>query len=196
MRLGLIPSILTAIRYEEIPICSACCFGKKGFTYPEIDGSGAGIADEHDQPGMCISTNKIKSPQSGLIPVLKGKQTSRNYHVGSIFVDNFSKVTYVHCSESSTVNKFAKAKHTFEEYAAKFGVKIQKYHAEHGAFNTQVFKESIITVNQTIFFSGVDAQHQNKIAERTTKTVTYREHSMIINEMICWTDVITIKLWP
>ena len=33
-RLGLIPSILKTIREEDIPRCSACCFGKQSYTYP------------------------------------------------------------------------------------------------------------------------------------------------------------------
>ena len=87
-------------------------------------------------------------------------------------------------------------KHAFEQYAATFGVEIQKYHAKNGAFNTRVFKESIIDANQTIDFSGVDEHHQNGIAERMIKTVTYRARSMLLNTMICWTDVITTELWP
>ena len=87
-RLGLVPSILTTIIEEYIMICSACCFRKQRCTYPKTDGLGAGISDELDQPGMFISTNKIESPQGRLIPVLKGKETSRKYHVATIFVDN------------------------------------------------------------------------------------------------------------
>ena len=93
-RLGLIPSNLTTIREEYIPRCSACCFIKQNCTYPNIDGSGLGIADEHDQPWMCISINQVEFPQDGLIPFLKGKETSRKYHVGTIFIDHFSKFTY------------------------------------------------------------------------------------------------------
>ena len=82
-------------------------------------------------------------------------------------------------------------KHAFEKYAATFGVKIQKYHANNGAFNTQVFKEIITTANQTITFSGVDAHHQNGIYEHMIKTVTYRARSMLLNATIFWKDVIT-----
>ena len=44
-----------------------------------MNGSGAGIADEHDQPGMCISIDQIESLQCRLISVIKGSQTSRTY---------------------------------------------------------------------------------------------------------------------
>ena len=54
-RLGLICSILTTIREEDIPRCSACCFGKQFFTYPKTDVSEAVIAKIHDKPGILIS---------------------------------------------------------------------------------------------------------------------------------------------
>ena len=53
-------------------------FSGKSFTSSKTDGSGAGVSYEHDQLGMCISTNQIESPQGGLIPFLKGNETSRN----------------------------------------------------------------------------------------------------------------------
>ena len=65
------------------------------------------------------------------------------------------------------------AKHAFEQYVASFGVKIQKHHADNCAFNTRIFKESIIAANQTIDFSDVDANHQNGISESMIKTFTY-----------------------
>ena len=156
----------------------------KNCTSPKIYGSEASISDEHDQPGMCISVNQIEYPQGRLIPVLKVNQTSIKYHVAAIFFDHFSQLTYVHFSESITANEAVEEKRAFEQYAATFGVKIQKYHAENGAFNTQVFKEIIIATNQTIDFSGVDVHHQKTNSERMIKTVAYRARGMILNAMI------------
>ena len=64
-RLGLVPSILTTIREENILICSYWCFRKQSCTYHNTYGSGEGLADEHNQPGMCISIDQIESPQGG-----------------------------------------------------------------------------------------------------------------------------------
>ena len=96
---------------------------------PKIDGSGAVIEDKHDRQGMLISINQMESHQDGLLPVLKGKQNCRKYHVDTILFDHFSKLIYVHFSESTTEKYSVKAKHAFEKYAATFGVKIKKYHA-------------------------------------------------------------------
>ena len=67
-----------------------------------------GISAQHDQPGICISINIIESPQNVLIPVLKLKQTSRKYHVSTIFVEHYSKLTYVCFSEITTAKNMFK----------------------------------------------------------------------------------------
>ena len=48
------------------------------YTYPNTNGSGAVISDEHDQPVMCISIDKIEYPQGRLIPFFKGRQKLEN----------------------------------------------------------------------------------------------------------------------
>ena len=102
-------------------------------------------------------------------------------------------MTYVHFRKSTTGNKAVKEKHAFEQYAATFVVNIQEYHADNGAFNNLVVKESITYANQTIAFSGFDAHHQNGISECMIKPVTYGSRSMLLNAMICCTDIITTK---
>ena len=99
---------------KYIPICSASCFGKQSCTSPNTYESGAGIAIEHDQPVIFILNNQIRSPLGGLIPLLKGRQTSRKYHVATIFVHHFSKLNYIHFSESTTSNEAFEAKHALK----------------------------------------------------------------------------------
>ena len=111
-----------------------------GCTSTKTYGSGFVIANEHNQPVMFISINHIESIQGGWILILKGIQTNRKYHVATIFFDHFSKLTYVHFSKITTENEAVEAKKLFELYAATFEVKIKKYHADNGAFNTRVFK--------------------------------------------------------
>ena len=89
-RLVFISSALTTIREEKIYV-QHVVLEKEYWTTYNTDGSGTGITDENDQPGMCISIDKIEFTQGGLIPVLKGKQTNKNYHAATIFVDNVSK---------------------------------------------------------------------------------------------------------
>ena len=118
--LGIIPYALTTIREEEIPRCSSCCFGKESYISPKTDGSGAGVVDEYDCPGLCISIEQIEPPQIGLIPVLKVKQTRRNYHIFTIFVDQVYEVTYIH---------FGKAPHQTEMWKKNRRLKNMQKHS-------------------------------------------------------------------
>jgi hypothetical protein len=45
-------------------------------------------------------------------------------------------------------------------------------------------------------FCGVNAHHQNGIAERHIRSITERAHSMLIHAMIAWPDIISEQLWP
>ena len=162
-------------------------------TYPNTNGSVAVIVDEHDQPGMFNSIDQIEYPQGALIPVLKGSQTSTKYHVATIFVDHFSKLTYVHFSEITPAHKAVEEIHAFETYAATFAYKFKSTMQTMVPSILVILKERIIAANKTISFSGVNAHHQNEITERMIKTVTYHYQSMILNIMICWTGVITTE---
>ena len=89
-------------------------FGEQSFTSPNTNGSGAGIVYEHDQPVTHIPINKIEYPQGGLIPVLKGRQTSKKYHLAKICVDHFYELTYGNFSEITTSNEAVESKRVFE----------------------------------------------------------------------------------
>ena len=71
-----------------------------------------------------------------------------------------SKLTFVNFIESTTANEAVESKRAFEKYAATFGIKIQKYHAKIGAFDTRISKESIIAANQNIYL--VVMMHTNR----------------------------------
>ena len=57
-------------------------------------------------------------------------------------------------------------KPAFEIWAAKFGVKNHRYHANNGRFSEQPFRSEIEDFNQTITFCGVGSHHQNAIVKR------------------------------
>ena len=57
-------------------------------------------------------------------------------------------------------------KPAFEIWAATFGIKIKRYHAENGIFSEQIFVSDIEDKNQAITFCGVGCHYQNVIVER------------------------------
>ena len=135
-------------------------FGGESCTSTNTNGSGEGTADEHNKPGISISIDQIESPQGGLISVLKGRQKSRKYHVATIFVDHFSKFTYVQFSESTASKKAVKANNAFENYAATFGVNIQKYYVKNGP--------SILEFSNKAYFLKIKSLHLVVLMHTTT----------------------------
>ena len=73
-----------------------------------------------------------------------GRLIKEKYHVAAIFVDHISHLTYIPFQKSTSAAKTVLAKHEFEQYANTFGNTIKNYQADNGAFNTNLFKESII----------------------------------------------------
>ena len=58
-------------------------------------------------------------------------------------VDHFSDLTHVKLMRSTSQEETLSGKASFERWAATFGVKIERYHADNGIFYEQPFISSI-----------------------------------------------------
>jgi hypothetical protein len=56
----------------------------------------------------------MQSPTPGLIGQLKGFPTTQRYMAATIFVDHFSRLSFVHLQQSLTSGDTVKAKRAFE----------------------------------------------------------------------------------
>ena len=196
-RLNLLPKELSKVRPEEYPICPCCQFGKqkrKPVQRPTEESPSIGSLAE--RPGDVVSVDMIHSPVGGLIPVSKGKTLQEKYHIACVFVDQSSKFVFVTYQMSTSAAETVDSKHRFEQYAASHGVTIKHYCADNGAFNTRLFKESVLAARQTIDFCGVNAHHQNGVVERMIQTLTYRARSLLLHAMFHWAEVVTAEFWP
>jgi hypothetical protein len=80
--------------------------------------------------------------------------------------------------------------------AAQSGVTIKGYRADNAPFGSEEFVAEIALKKQTLDFSGVGAHHQNGVAERAIKTVTYWARTMLLHAVIMWPDQANLQLWP
>jgi hypothetical protein len=71
-----------------------------------------------------------------------------------------------------TSSKTLEAKHAFERFAAKHGVKIAHYHCDNGQFADTPFIRSCEESRQKITFCGVNTHFQNGIAERAIRDLS------------------------
>jgi hypothetical protein len=176
----------------DIPVCKACVHGKQhlqpvGNTHLDID---------HLNPGDCVSGDQIESSTPGLIPTYKGTPTTARYHAGTLLIDHASRYLYFAPHISTGSHEAIIAKHKFELLASQFNRPIKCYHTDNGIFASKDFRQNCIKQQQRIQFCGVNAHHQNGIAEQHIRTVTERARTMLIHAMIRWPAIITKTLWP
>lgn len=111
-------------------------------------------------------------------------------------VDHASDYIFHFIQTSVEGSQTIDAKHKFEIFAKSCGVNIKHYHADNYIFNHDLFKESCISARQTQSFCGVNAHHQNSMAERKIRTIVALARAMLFNAMIKWPSTIHLGLWP
>jgi hypothetical protein len=115
---------------------------------------------------------------------------------GTIFVDHFSRLSYVYLQESTKGVQTLAAKQSFEAYASTHGVKIRYYHADNRRFAEKLFLNHCELAGQKVSLCGVSANFQTGIAERRIKDLTERSRTSLLHAMHRWPSAITINLWP
>jgi hypothetical protein len=159
--------------------------------------SSAGVLDAlHLSPGDCVSGDQLESTRPGLIPTLRGSPTTEKYHAGTLFVDHASRFLHFTPHTSTGSQEALNTKHRFELLAFHHNRSIKCYHTDNGIFASKDFRQSCLQQKQRIKFCGVNAHHQNGIAERHIRTITERARTMLIHAMLLWPEIIQEQLWP
>jgi transposase InsO family protein len=113
-----------------------------------------------------------------------------------LFVDHKIRLVYPSFQESKTASEACRAKCDYETFAKRYNITIDSYHADNGAFRSEIFQKSIDNNNQKLNFSGVNAQWQNGRVERSNGTLCAASRSMLNHAISRWDKTITAKLWP
>ena len=83
--------------------------------------------------------DQLRSAQSVLVTQLSGKITSERIWASHVMVEHFIDLTYVRIMRSTIQEDTLAGKAYLERWAATFGVKINRYHADNGIFSEQPF---------------------------------------------------------
>ena len=148
------------------------------------------------QSGQCVSVDQLESPKPGFIAQLKGKLAKSRYIAATVFVDHASRLGYVHLQYDLTSNLTVEAKHTFEAYVERFGVKVAHYHCNNGRFADNAFKNDVRDKMQPISYCGVNARFQNVTAEKQIRDLKESARTMLIHVKTKWSEAISIALRP
>jgi hypothetical protein len=191
-REGLLGTSNKCISNCDIPLCKACLHGKQH----RLPSGTTPLDIGHLNPGDCVSGDQVESSSPRLVPTYKGSPTTARYHAGTLLVDHASRYLFFSPHYSTGSKEAIEAKHRFELIASQFNRTIKRYHTDNGIFASKDFRQSCIDQRQRIKFCGVNAHHQNGIAERHIRTITERARTMLIHAMIQWLAIITETLWP
>ena len=73
---------------------------------------------------------------------------------------------------------------------------IQQYRGDNGVCQSAEFKNDLKRFSQVIDYCGVDAHHQNGVAERGIRKASEAARAMMIHALIHWPEEVSIDLWP
>lgn len=194
-RMGMLPSSFSDC---PVPLCTSCLFGKatKRPWRTKTPSNKGDPSKTVTKPGDCVSVDQLESSTPGLIAQMKGKPTVKRYKVATVFVDHFSRLSYLHLQKTTSAEETVEAKDAFERFAASHGVQVRHYHADNGRFADNKFRKAVSDNRQTISFCGVNAHFQNGVAERRIRELQDHARTMLIHARRRWPKAITANLWP
>ena len=189
---GIIPKNLGQVRS---PKCAGCIYGKM-HKKPWRTKAQPGKIAVTTRAGQCISVDQLESSTVGFIGQMKGKLTTRRYKYATVFVDHFSRYTYVHLQKTLTSEETLEAKNAFEAHCRKHDVIVENYHADNGQFANNLYVQDIRNKGQTITYCGVNAHWQNGIAERMIRTLREGARTQLLHAVERWPSNCSTHLWP
>ena len=162
-RRNILPGRLAII---DPPTCAACIYGTQTRRPWRVKGQQNKIRIAQ-HPGECVSVDTLESTTLGFIGQLKGTLTTERYQYATVFVDHFSRISFVHLHRTNHATEVLAGKKGFEQWARNMHVTIENYHADNGRFADNLWLADIARNNQTITYCGVNAHWMNGIAEKT-----------------------------
>jgi len=182
-----------------VPKCAACVLSKMERVSKNDGKSTTGNKGElkvNDlSPGDTVSLDQYVVSTKGRTLTHFSDQT-KMYNGGTIFVDHASNYMFNYNQISLRTGETLVGKRIFEREANDLGFKIKHFRADNGVFTSEEFKKDLTLKNQTLNFSGVGAHHQNGVAERSIKTVSYLARAMLIHASLRWPIQADLSQWP
>ena len=127
---------------------------------------------------------------------MTGFLTTKRYKYATIYVDQYSRYGFVYLQKTASAEETVEGKRAFEAFAKRHGVRIENYHADNGIFKARGWVDECIKSGQGMTYAGVNAHHQNGIAERRIRELQELARSMLIHANARWSGSVTTNLWP
>ena len=98
----------------------------------------------------------------------------------TVFVDNYSGLTYSYMQTDLDSDQTTLSKLEFEAYTYNMGLRIQSYRAYNGKFLEKGYRDAVSECRQTIDYCGADMHSQNGIVERTIGLMTNDSRTLLL----------------
>jgi len=180
-----------------IPICTACLYGK-ATRYQEPWHSKPSTEEQASKkpvttPSACVSVGMMTLPTPGLVAQMTGKPTHLCYQHAAVYVDQATGFGFVWLQHTVDADKTLLGKKAFKNFCLNHGVQVKHYHVDNGIFASNAWKESCQTSNQGLTFAGVNAHHQNGIAERHIQELQQMARTMLLHAQHRWLQAVFHK---
>jgi hypothetical protein len=113
-----------------------------------------------------------------------------------LFVDHKTRLVYPSFQESKSAIEACRSRCDYEKFAQRYNITVNSYHADNIAFRSETFQKAIDNKNQKLNFSGVNAQWQNGLVERSNGKLCAAAQSMLNHAISKWDKTIAPELWP
>ena len=123
---------------------------------------------------------------------MTGFITGQRYKYATVFVDQASRLGYVHLQKTNNAKETIEGKKAFEQYALARGVTVRAYHADNGIFKAKEWVDECNKHGQPLTFAGVNAHHQNGLAERRIRELQELARSELIHASRRWPNAVTV----
>ena len=201
-----LPTVHDKAKSCDKPLCEACLLGKQHRrtpgsvtvkAKPEME---MAIRREALHPGDCLSLDQYESAVRGRLPHSYGKEKVSSRLVGgTIAVDHASGYVFLRNQQTLRAGDTVRSLREFQKEASQSSVSFKRFHADNFPFDSTEFKDHLQSDPGhpiALDFSGVGAHHQNAVAERAVKTISYLARSMLLHQLLHWPAAFDLKNWP
>jgi hypothetical protein len=164
-----------------IPTCTACMYGKASRKKWRDKPKNKVKLPSILQAGERVSVDQMVSLIPGLIARITRILTTQRYKYATMFVDQATRMGYVHLQKYASVEEMLDAKEAFEAFASTHGISVKAYHADNGIFIANKWVESCKKAGQGLTFAGINSHHENGIAEWRIKEIQDAARTMLIH---------------
>ena len=127
---------------------------------------------------------------------MKGILLNKRYKYATVYVYQVAKLSFTYLQKTATAEETIEGKEAFERYAPDRRLTIRAYHADNSILRANKWVADCVRKGQPLTFVGVNAHHQNGLAERRIREIQELERTMLIHASKRWPKCVTANLWP